>query len=93
MRTYEMTVIFKSTDEEFSKGKELLLSEMEKQGSAIKSQEDKGVRNLAYLIGKEQRGHYYYLEADLDPTKVSTLERALRLADPVLKYLFVRKED
>lgn len=93
MRTYEMTVIYKAAEEEFSKGKELLNSELEKVGASVKSQEDKGVRGLAYLINKEQRGHYYYLEADIDPDKVVLLERAMRLADPVLKFLFVRKED
>ncbi len=93
MRTYELTVIFKSAEEEFSKGKALVLSELEKNGGAVKSQEDKGIRELAYLINKERRGHYLFFEAEIDPAKVVTLERAFRLSDSVLKFLFVKKED
>jgi small subunit ribosomal protein S6 len=93
MRTYELTVIFRMTDEEFSKGKEELLAEIGKVGAVVKSQEDKGVRQLAYPVKKEQRGRYLYLEAEIDPAKVIILERAFRLSDSVLKFLFVKKEE
>ncbi|WP_020612317.1 30S ribosomal protein S6 [Sediminispirochaeta bajacaliforniensis] len=92
MRTYELTTIFRMSDEEFSKGKEFVSAELEKAGATIKSQEDKGIREFAYSIKKEKRGRYLYLETELDPTKVIDLERAFLLSDSVLKFLFVKKE-
>lgn len=92
MRDYEFTVIFRPEEDAYKNGFENLKSLMEKFGFTPEKDEDMGVRDLAYLIDKKERGHYRYYELKADPEKVADFDRELRLVQDVLKYLFVKKE-
>ena len=61
-------------------------------GSIIRT--DKwGLRKLAYIINKEQQGHYYLIDFAAQPETIKELERILRIEDLVLKFLTVKLED
>lgn len=92
MRSYELTLIFRPEEEQFSKGKEIALELLKNAKAQIEKEEDMGVRDLAYLIKKQPKGHYYYLEGKLDPESVHPIEHNLLLEQSVLKFLFVRKD-
>lgn len=92
MRTYEFTIIYRVGDEDYTKGKQLVSELLEKHQVEIVKTVDLGIRFLAYLIQKEEKGHYIYHELKADPTVITQLERALRMMNPVLKSLIVRKE-
>ena len=49
-----------------------------------------GIRELAYPIRKLKRGLFYVLEFHGGGEAVSELERNLRIADPVLRYITVK---
>lgn len=49
-----------------------------------------GVRELAYPIRKLKRGLFYVLEFHGGGQAVAELERNLRIADPVLRYITVK---
>ncbi len=51
-----------------------------------------GIRNLAYLINKQDKGHYFYFELKADPAIINGFNNAFKLMNPVLKFLFVNKE-
>lgn len=51
-----------------------------------------GKRRLAYEIGHLRDGHYVVSQLRLDGTRVSELERALRIHDSVFRHLLVRHE-
>ena len=51
-----------------------------------------GVKDLAYEIKKEAKGHYNYFEIEADPDSVAAMEKEFRLSAHFLKYLFVKKE-
>lgn len=51
-----------------------------------------GKRRLAYEIGHLRDGHYVVSQMRLDGTRVSELERALRIHDSVFRHLLVRHE-
>ena len=51
-----------------------------------------GKRRLAYEIGHLRDGHYVVSQLRLDGTRVSELERALRIHDQVFRHLLVRRE-
>ncbi len=51
-----------------------------------------GKRRLAYEIGHLRDGHYVVSQMRLDGTRVSELERALRIHDLVFRHLLVRHE-
>lgn len=52
-----------------------------------------GLKKLAYPIGKEQQGHYLYLQYAGVPAAVSELERIYRIEDRVMKFLTVKLQE
>ena len=46
-----------------------------------------GKRKLAYPIRKQTEGYYVLLEISMAPANGAELERNLRLAEPVMRYL------
>lgn len=93
MRTYEMTVILRIAEEDFTKGKQQINELLERNGITVEKLEDQGIRVLAYKVKKEEKGHYLYFEIRSEPSAIIQLERALKLMQPVLKYLVVRKDE
>lgn len=61
-----------------------------KNGGEPRETHEWGVRELAYPIRKEKRGLFYVLEFEGGGEAVSELERNLRIADPVLRYITVK---
>lgn len=50
-----------------------------------------GQRNLAYPIQKYTEGYYLLYDLELDPTKISHIERNILYMEDVLRHLIVRK--
>ena len=71
MRTYELTCIFRTDEDNLAKGKELVKAEFEKQSVKILKETDMGTRELAYVIKKETKGHYYFYEIKFNRIKLS----------------------
>ena len=51
-----------------------------------------GVRTQAYLINKQEKGHYVYFEIKADGLTIKNMSRAFELSSDVLKYLFINPE-
>src|SRR5215472_14191406 len=49
-----------------------------------------GLRNLAYRIKKNRKGHYIMLNVEGTGATVAELERTMRINEDVLRYLTVR---
>lgn len=62
-------------------------------GGTVSKKEYWGLRNLAYRIKKNRKGHYALLNIDAAPNAISEMERNMRLHDDVLRYLTVRVEE
>jgi small subunit ribosomal protein S6 len=60
------------------------------QGGQITKREYWGLRNLAYRIKKNRKGHYVLFNIDAPPAAVNELERNMRINEDVLRYLTVR---
>ena len=56
----------------------------------IKSQEYWGLRNLAYKIRKNRKGHYTMFHIDAPSSAIEELERNMRLNEDILRYLTVK---
>jgi len=93
MNTYELTIIFKFPDEDFKNGKELVEEQLKKNNAVTEKEEDLGIKVLAYPIKKEDKGHYLYKEIQAEPDTIINLEKAFRLMPPIMKFLFIKKED
>ena len=53
---------------------------------------DMGVKTLAYLIKKQDRGHYVYFELEADTSSISPMNNIFQLSTLVMKFLFVNPE-
>jgi small subunit ribosomal protein S6 len=61
-------------------------------GGEVKKTESWGLRNLAYKIKKNRKGHYTLLHIDGPASAVLEMERNMRIHEDVLRYMTVRIE-
>ncbi len=95
MRIYEELFIVRpdAPEEELDPVIEQLKSVITQAGGSIEKVEKWGVRKLAYRLQKHTEGQYVLLEFKANPSTVKELERRLRVADLVLKFLTVRIDE
>ena len=62
-------------------------------GLTVKNVERMGKRRLAYKVRKFQDGMYVLLTVEGPGSAVAELERRLRVAEPVIKYITVRVDE
>lgn len=95
MRSYEVIFIVRPdiVDEEVDKTIAQMQSVVESAGGTVEKVEKMGRRRLAYHIQKQREGFYvlFYVQGTGDT--VRELERRLKVADVVIKYLTVRTDE
>jgi small subunit ribosomal protein S6 len=62
-------------------------------GAVVKSAEKMGKRRLAYDVRKFQEGQYVLFILNADGKAVHELERRLRVAEQVIKFITVRTDE
>ena len=55
--------------------------------------ENWGLRNLAYRINKNRRGHYVLIESDTPAPAIHEMERTMRLNEDVLRFMSIREDE
>jgi len=93
MRKYEAVVILRPESETLAEAKEFLKTLFNGDGCKTVNEEEMGDRELAYEIKKNKRGYYLLYELEADPQSLPAFDKALKLRNDVLKYLFVRSEE
>ena len=56
----------------------------------IKKKENWGLRNLAYKINKNRKGHYILLNIDANPEAIFEYERLMRLNEDIIRFLTIK---
>ncbi len=92
IQNYEFTVIFDADEEKTKTGLELVKNTFQRFNVEITKEEDLGVRTLAYVIRKQEKGHYVYFELKADTATIANMSRIFQLSTLVLKFLFVNPE-
>jgi small subunit ribosomal protein S6 len=59
-------------------------------GGEVKKREYWGLRNLAYRMRKNRKGHYVLFNIDGPPAAIAELERTMRINEDVIRYLTIR---
>jgi small subunit ribosomal protein S6 len=62
-------------------------------GGKVTKRESWGLRNLAFKIKKNRKGHYMLFNIDGPSDAVLEMERNMRLNEDVLRYMTVRVEE
>lgn len=62
-------------------------------GGQVDRTDDWGKRALAYEINDLKEASYVLIDFTIDPTGIAEIDRVLRITDPVVRYMIVRRED
>jgi len=62
-------------------------------GGEVTKTEQWGLRNLAYRIRKNKKGHYVMFNLDAPAKAVAEMERNMRLHEDILRFLTVKVEE
>ena len=54
------------------------------------SSENWGLRNLAYKINKNKKGHYFLINIDCDPSAIFEYERQMRINEDIIRFLTIK---
>lgn len=52
----------------------------------------RGKKKLAYPIRKQTEGQYVFLMTEMEPTFCTTLERNLRMQEPVIRFMITQAD-
>jgi small subunit ribosomal protein S6 len=66
---------------------------IEQGGGKVSKREYWGLRNLAYRIKKNRKGHYVLMNIDAPAAAVLEMERLMRLNEDVLRFMTLRVEE
>ena len=95
MRPYEVMIIYNPGLEE-----EAVRAAVDRSTQLIRAQGGNpgrvdrwGKRRLAYEINHQREGYYVLVEASAEPAAMAELDRALLLADDVLRHKVIRLPD
>jgi len=94
MPLYESVLIARSeiTQQQVDTIFDAVIVQLEADGAEVKKREYWGLRNLAYRIKKNRKGHYVLLGLEAPPSAINEMERQLRLNEDVLRFLTVKVE-
>ena len=92
MALYESVIIGRQdlTPGQFETLLEKFITVIESFKGEIKKRENWGIRNLAYKINKNRKGHYMLLNIDGPPEAIQEYERLMRLEEDIIRFLTIK---
>ncbi|MDC0227740.1 30S ribosomal protein S6 [Alphaproteobacteria bacterium] len=92
MALYESVIIGRQdlTVNQFESLVEEFISVLKSHKSDIKKKEYWGLRNLAYKINKNRKGHYSMLNIDGPSEAIIEYERLMKLHEDIVRFLTIR---
>ena len=92
MALYESVIIGRQdlTPVQFETILEKFIAVIESFKGNIKKKENWGIRNLAYKINKNRKGHYTLLNIDAPPEAIREYERLMRLDEDIIRFLTIK---
>ncbi len=87
MSTYELAVLVRNEADMDAVKK--LLSSLD--GKIVK-ETAWGQRDLAYPIEKETTAHYYFLDVEIERTKIAEFKQKMNFDEKVLRYLLLKRD-
>ncbi len=94
MNKYELAVVLsaKLEDEERAAAMEKIQGYITRYGGTVTNVDEWGKKRLAYEIQKMKEGFYYFIQFEAEPTCPGELESQVRIMEPVIRYLCVRRD-
>ena len=94
MNFYELTFIVRQdmSSAELDKITESFVAIINSFGCNVPINEYWGLKNLAYEISNNKKGHYVFLGVEMHKECMDELERKIKLSDHVIRYLLLKVE-
>jgi len=94
MAFYESTFIVRqdASSPDVAKLTENFSNIITENGGKILKSENWGLKNLAYVIKKNRKGHYVMLVLDAPDKAVKEMERRMKLSEDIIRHLILRIE-
>jgi len=94
MSLYESTFVVRqdTSASDVSKITETFSNIIKENGGKVLKVENWGLRNLAYVIKKNRKGHYVMLVIDAPHKAMQEFERRLKLSEDVIRNLTIKIE-
>ena len=91
MALYESVIIGRQdlTPNQFEELTDEFIKIIESFKGVIKKRENWGLRNLAYKINKNRKGHYVLLNIDSSSDAILEYERLMRLNEDIIRFLTI----
>ncbi len=95
MSKYELAVVLseKLEDEERAAAIERIQGYITRFGGTVTGTDEWGKKKLAYEIQKMSEAYYYFIHFDAESETPAELEAAVRIMEPVIRYLIVKQDD
>ena len=95
MKAYELLLLLNpSLDDETRAGTlDRVQGVITADGGTVDAVDGWGKRKLSYEIGKLTEGDYVLVDFHTEPAAIAELDRVLRITDPVVRFMLVRRED
>ena len=92
MALYESVIIGRQdlTPNQFETLIEKFISVIGSFKGEIKKRENWGLRNLAYKINKNRKGHYFLLNIDASSEAIFEYERLMKLDEDIIRFLTIK---
>lgn len=92
MAIYESTFIVRqdASTVDVSKITDSLVNVVTENGGKVLKIEQWGLRNLAYIIKKNRKGHYIMLVLDAPHKAIKEMERRMKLSEDVIRNLTIK---
>ncbi len=95
MRKFETLILI--SPELATEGREAVITSLteviEREGGKLDVADHWGMRDLAYPVRKQMRGYYVRLEYSAPAPCVAELERHIRFAEDIFKFLTVKLDE
>ncbi len=94
MNKYELAVVVsaKLEEEERAAVIEKVSGYITRYNGTVTNVDDWGKKRLAYEIQKMKEAFYYFIQFESDSECPASIERHLRIMEPVVRYLCVKQE-
>lgn len=93
MKKYELMAIFPIEEDKSKNGIEAVKSVLAQFGASVEKEEPYGDRDLAYEVKKLRRGRFVLFTVSANPAKIAEINNQFRLAENLVKSLFVRIDE
>ena len=95
MRPYEIVVVVRAdlSEADMATQIETIKGWVTAKEGSITQVDHWGRRRLAYPVARQRDGYYVLIKAELPATAPKEIERSLRIAENILRFLVIREGD